>query len=248
MSEMLSLVNPLAFGRTSQVQRIAVAIGEELEISTLWDVKIAAMLFPLGCVTVSETALECALSGRPIPEREQAVYAQHAAIAGNMLKQIPRLESVSAIVAYQDKCFDGSGSPQDDVSGNDIPIGARILKVASDFETAYKRTGDTSLALEELHDGVGRYDPTVLKSLRNALRKGLCQSSQREVSKNELTEGMVFASDVRTLSGQLMVTSGQEVTESTRRRLQDLCERGAIEGKFQVEMLGTMESSELVTF
>lgn len=245
LSEMLSLVNPLAFGRTSQVQRIAVAISEDLEISNHWDVKIAAMLFPLGCVTVSETALECALSGQPIPEQEQAVFAQHASVARNMLEQIPRLEAVATIVAYQDKCFDGSGNPKGDVSGHEIPIGARILKVASDFEIAYRRTGDTPLALQALVDCIGQYDPRVLDSLRNALRNGLCQFARREISMQQLTEGMVLAADVRTVDGQLMVTSGQQVTESIRLRLRDLCHRGALEGDFQIEMLGNVESCEL---
>ena len=245
LSEMLSLVNPLAFGRTSQVQRIALAIGEDMQVSDLWEVKIAAMLFPLGCVTVSEHALECAFSGRPIPEQEQDVFAQHASIAKNMLNKIPRLEAVAAIVAYQDKCFDGSGNPNDDVSGDAIPIGARILKVASDFAIAYSQTGDTSLALQEFDGRVGQYDPGVIESLGNAVRNGLCQSSRRVVSIRGLTERMVLATDIRTPGGQLMVTSGQEVTESILRRLCDLCERGVIEDEFQVEWLGRVESSEL---
>lgn len=247
LSEMLSLANPLAFGRTSQVQRIALAIGEDIQLPNLWDLKIAAMLFPLGCVTVSQSRLECALSGRPVPEKEVDAFSQHASIAHNMLRQIPRLEAVAAAVAYQDKCFDGSGAPNDDVSGKEIPIEARILKVASDFEIAYKRIGDTSLALQELQGRNGQYDASVLESLRRALRSGLCQASRREVSTQELTEEMVLAADVRTGSGQLMVTSGQQVTESIRERLRDLFERGAIDGKFQVEMLGKVESAKLAS-
>ena len=37
LGELLSLVSPLAFGRTSQVQRIAMGIAKELDLSDLWD-------------------------------------------------------------------------------------------------------------------------------------------------------------------------------------------------------------------
>ncbi|MFC1758995.1 HD domain-containing phosphohydrolase [Planctomycetota bacterium] len=247
LSEMLSLVNPLAFGRTSQVQRIAVAIGEDLKLPNLWDVRIAAMLFPLGCVTVSQTTLESVLAGQSLGEQEQRVFSQHASIACNMLGQIPRLETVAAIVAYQDKCFDGSGNPDDDVSGDEIPIGARILKLASDFEILYKLHGDTAQALQKLKERTGYYDPNVVESLRNALRIGLCQSSRREVSVHEIKEGMVLAADVRAKRGQLLATSGQEVTDSIRRRLCDLHNRDVFEGDLQIEILGEVDSSELAT-
>lgn len=247
LSEVLSLVNPLAFGRASHVQRIALAIGEEMQLSNLWDLKIAALLFPLGCVTVSENTLECALAGRPIPEPEKAVFAQHAAVASDILSNIPRLEAVSSIVAYQDKGFDGSGNPEDDVCGNEIPTGARVLKVASDFEIAYRKSGDTSVALQELNECVYLYDPNIFDSLCNVLRKGLCRTSRREVSIQELTEAMVLASDVRTARGQLMVTRGQEMTHSVRRRLRELCEKEVIQSTFLVELLGDVVAFDLET-
>ncbi|MDV6030907.1 MAG: response regulator [Phycisphaera sp. RhM] len=245
LSEMLSLVNPLAFGRTSQVQRIAVAIGEEMGIANLWDLKIATMLFPLGCVTVSQNALEHAMSGQPIPDEEAVAYAQHAAIASGMLEKIPRLESVARIVAYQNKCFDGSGTPDDDVSGTDIPIAARILKIASDFEITYKKLSSTANALKDLTTRKGVYDPSALAALRHALRNGLCQSSHRLVQIEELVSGMVLAADVRTQAGQLMVACGQPVTDSIRRRLGMLCEDGVIDTGFVIEQLGAVDESEL---
>ena len=245
LSEMLSLVNPLAFGRTSQVQRIALAVGKEMQLESLWDLKIATMLFPLGYVTVSEKTLECVLGGSPVPSEDREALADHASVAQRMLRQIPRLEAVASIVAHQDKCFDGSGSPADGVAGKDIPVGARILKLASDFEIAYKREEDTSLALEQLCKKKHWYDDEVLRALQGALRSGLCQSSKREVSVPQLVSGMVIATDVRGAAGQLMVTSGQEITESTLHRLRDWYEKGVISETIEVEVLGEVDTNKL---
>ncbi|MEQ9409500.1 MAG: response regulator [Fuerstiella sp.] len=245
LSEMLSLANPLAFGRTSQVQRIALAIGADQQIPNLWDLKIAAMLFPLGCVILSEATLDRVLAGQVISDREQTTFSQHAAIAGKILSNIPRLESVAEIVAYQDKGFDGSGNPQSNVQGTSIPLGARILKVASDFEIAYRRIGNTSEAFRNLEQNSRFYDPSVLESLRNALHNGICQSSRVEFRAHELREGMVLATDVRTRDGKLMISGGQELTETILRRLRDLCDRNSIRNTFDIELLGEMATTAL---
>ena len=245
LSEMLSLVNPLAFGRTSLVQRIAMAIGEELKLDNLWDIKIASLLFPLGCITVSQAALECVLQGNPVPESEQAAFDQHAELARNMLKNIPRLESVAEIVAYQDMGFDGSGLPRESsLSGDDIPIGARILKVASDFEIAFKTASEPSEALVTLKRKRGQYDPRVIEGLTSALHNGLGQTESHEVNVFKLEPGMVLAKDVRGNNGHLIITKGQSITESNRQRLRAMSLNGLIGEVVEIEVLGKVKTLE----
>ena len=247
LSEMLSLVNPLAFGRTSQVQRIAVSITEQMNVECIWDVKIASMLFPLGCITVSEKALECALQGRPLPADDRSSYERHADLARQMLEKIPRLENVASIVAYQDKGFDGTGIPRDDVRGDKIPIGARILKVASDFELAYKKTMDAQSAFKRLREYSRLYDPTVMAALEQALRHGLCRASQHPAPLESLETGMVLAEDVRGVKGQLMMSAGQEITESILQRLANLVRNGVVEEPFMIEVLGEVAEPAATT-
>lgn len=245
LSEMLSLASPLAFGRTSHVQRIAMAVADELELQNKWDLNIATQLFPLGCVTLSDHALQSLMSGEPVSASEKSVVDQHALVGRRMLEQIPRLENVAEIVAYQGKCFDGTGVPNDEVSGERIPIGARVLKVASDFELALKSHGDSSEAMTSLHERTGHYDTTVLEALHNALLNGLCSSSQRDITISELRVGMVLAADIRSSSNasQLMVTRGQTITETVKQKLQTLCQNSVIEDHCSVEVLASLETS-----
>ena len=248
LSEMLSLVNPLAFGRTSLVQRIAMSIGEELEIADLWDLKIASLLFPLGCITVSEAALECVLLGNPVPESEEAAFSKHASLAQNMLMSIPRLESVAEIVAYQDQGFDGSGLPlTNSLRGKEIPLGARILKAASDFELAIKRSVDAPSALALLEEKLEQYDPQVIEGLASSLRHGLCQSESYEVAMSDIRPGMVLANDIRGKNGGLLITKGQAITESNRQRLTTMSENGMIGDVAEIELLGEIEVQPTLT-
>lgn len=248
LSEMLSLVNPMAFGRTSQVQRIALAIGKQLNLSSTWNLKIASLLFPLGCITVSESALDAVFHGRPVPKEELDAFEHHAQLAQNMLQNIPRLEGVAEIIAYQDKGFDGSGLPRErHLEGQEIPVGARVLKVASDFEIACKNAFDTSSAVALLEEHSERYDPEVLEGLRAALRSGLCQADSREVTTEKLRPGMILATDVRGTGGQLIVAKGQTLSESTLRRLSHMSKKGVVHNKFEIEVLGELDpASETV--
>ena len=247
LSEVLSLVNPLAFGRTSMVQRIALAIGQELELESLWDLKISSLLFPLGCITVSEAALECVLEGSRVPPTEAKALEKHAELAENMLRNIPRLENVARIIGLQDKGFDGSGIPRDeDVSGEEIPIEARILKVASDFEIALKRSNDVPDAMAHLESFRNEYDPKILIALDAAISTGLCQSPSREISRIGLVPGMVLARDVRSKGGQLMMARGQSITESTQQQLSKLSRNGVIDDIFEIEVSGEVQILEQV--
>lgn len=240
LSEILALTNPLAFGRTCGVQRIAIAIGENLGLTNMWDLKIATKLFPLGCVTVSEQTLESVMLGQQLSDSDQAAFARHATVARKMLEQIPRLDSVAEIIGYQDYRYDGSGEPADGVSGDAIPQASRILKVAADFEAALRQTATATDAFGKLSSLSDHYDPAVLESLHAALRNGLCDASQRNITIAALTVGSVLASDLRSLSGQLMVAQGQEITQTVKTKLLTLLGNGVIEDDCVVEILGTV--------
>jgi response regulator RpfG family c-di-GMP phosphodiesterase len=54
LSELLSLVNPEAFGKSSRIKLYAGDVAKKLNISHIWRVETAAMLSQIGCVTLSE--------------------------------------------------------------------------------------------------------------------------------------------------------------------------------------------------
>ena len=56
--------------------------------------------------------------------------------------RIPRLEGVARIILYQHKNFDGSGFPQDDVGGHDIPAGQKITPAMLELLRNFARLGE----------------------------------------------------------------------------------------------------------
>ena len=64
---------------------------------------------------------------------EREMLRQIPQVGSRLIGKIPRLQEVAKIILYQAKNFDGTGFPEDHVSGADIPLGARILRVLSDL-------------------------------------------------------------------------------------------------------------------
>ena len=121
------------------------------------------------------------------------------------------MSEIAKIVYYQEKHFDGSGIPGDSVSGEGIPLGARILKAVLDFD-ALEVSGHTDLeALSRLNKKQNRYDPNVLNAFEFVIRNRLTHET-RVISVSEFEENMVLDEDVQTLKGQMLLSKGQEVS------------------------------------
>lgn len=231
--DVLGLVNPEAFGRASRVKRIAMAIASQLALDDIWEIEIAAMMSALGCVSLPETTLQKLMAGEELSAAERNVYNQHPALGKSLLEKIPRLSNVASIVGYQEKNFDGSGIPDDDLKGNQIPIGARILKVAIDFDMFETRRQDRVGALSRLRQHPGHYDPEVVRALA-AVFQTLFSETSVEMTVRDLRIGMVFAQNVHHVNGQLLIGRGQEVTNSALEVLSRMARNNNVQQPFRV--------------
>ncbi|MBU0595075.1 response regulator [Candidatus Bipolaricaulota bacterium] len=220
LSEVLSLTNPTAFGHASRVRNVVRDLCKELKVPNPWLFEIAAMLSQIGCVTIPPETLAKVQNGEEFTADEAKMFESHPKVGCDLVAHIPRLENVSQIIAYQQKRFDGSGPPSGSVAGDDIPLGARILKVALDYD-ALKWSGlsdaDVMLALSERE---GWYDAQILEKVGN-IRGPKAPVSIRSVRMRELNTTMTLVEDVTTVEGSLVVGKGQEVTHSLCERLKN---------------------------
>jgi len=216
--DVLSLVNPTAFGRASRVYRLVRQLATELKIPPSWELDVAAMLSQIGCVTIPPDTMEAVYLGRTLTPEESKMFQAHPSVGRDIVAKIPRLENVAQIIGYQEKCFDGTGAPADAKQGRAIPLGARILKVALDFDALKSSGMDEYEAFQRLREQARRYDPDVLNALEGVVE--LAETVVvRTVALEDLASGMTFAEDIRTTTGLLLVSKGQEATPSVCQRL-----------------------------
>jgi response regulator RpfG family c-di-GMP phosphodiesterase len=233
LCDILSLVNPEAFGRSSRIARYAEAIAEQLHVTELWPIKTAAMLSQIGCVILPETVLKKIYHGDPLSAEETQLFNQHPFIAADLIARIPRMNQVAEIIRFQDKYYDGVGGLGDRRQGNDIPMEARILKVALDFDTLESAGKTKTEAFDELKRRKGWYDPTIVDALKAAFA-GEIKYETRTVVVADLRPGMILGEDLKSTQDVLLASKGQEVNASIILRLQNFKKTAGIKEPFTV--------------
>ena len=209
--DILAVASPLAFGRARQIRQSVAMLAAAFGVGNQWQVEVAAMLSQIGSVILPPATLERVYRGEPLSEPEQAMVKRMPAVVAQVLGNIPRLEGVLEILHYREKGFDGSGPPFDNVAGQDIPWGARALKVAAGIDSLERHGLPVALAFDTLRGRAGRYDPEILEALAR-IRDSAPQSRVNELPLRLLRPGMVLAQDVRAETGVLVVARGQELT------------------------------------
>lgn len=219
LTDVLALVNPVAFGRGTRARQSIDEVAARCGISERWPAQVAAMLSQIGCVTLPPEVLEKLDQGQPLAPDEQAMIGRMPGVTQQLLGNIPRLDPVRRILLYRNKQFNGEGPPQDMVCGEDIPWGSRALKVIFDLDFLESQGVSLERALDILRGRTGWYDPSILKAIADIRGSTNHEMEMKEVSLREVKPGMVFAEDVKTARGVLLIARGQEVTPGVMERI-----------------------------
>jgi putative nucleotidyltransferase with HDIG domain len=137
------------------------SVTDDLEIQAM---KAAALLHDVGKIGVPEHILN--KPGRLTPS-EFEIMKRHAPMGADILSRIGFPYPVVPIVRHHHENFDGTGYP-DRLSGEQIPIGARILSVVDCFDALtsdrpYRKRMTDSEAFKIILDRRGNmYDPVVV--------------------------------------------------------------------------------------
>ena len=217
MSDLVSLLKPDDFGRISRILPYVRNISCVVKDPTPWETETAAMLSMIGFITLPDTIIARVLENRGLSEKQQGLFAEHPAMAAKFVSGIPRMESVVEILKYQEKRYDGTGIPDDDKKGEDIPLGARILKAVVDFDIFVSNGVSKGEALVFLQQRRGWYDMKVLGSLDKILGTE-AKYRVRDLHIMGLESGMVLAEDIfarRGVKPTKILSKGKELTEMT---------------------------------
>jgi HD-GYP domain-containing protein (c-di-GMP phosphodiesterase class II) len=131
----------------------------------VYDTYWAALLHDVGKVGVPDKVLSKA---GPLTTKEWELIRLHPTVGCNLVVAFQGFARLAPIIyAHQEK-FDGSGYPEG-LSGNQIPLGARILAVVDAYDAmtndrVYSHARGKDEALAELRHQSGRqFDPNVVR-------------------------------------------------------------------------------------
>lgn len=221
LTEVLSLVNPAAFSRGVRVRRLVRQLAEKLNVPDVWQLEAAAMLSQIGCITVPEAILNKVFHSAELAPEDLQAFEKHPGVGAGLVRKIPRLQDVADIIAYQEKRFDGSGLPQDGRKGEELPLGARILKAALDAEGLQSQVPSRATLLARLRYRAGWYDPAVLDALEELPHEETNFESST-VHVRDMHCGMILGEDVLSVSGMVLLRKGLEISDLFLHRLHDV--------------------------
>ena len=229
LSDVLSMLDPHSFGRAERLREEMKVIAKWFQAPRPWELELGATLSQIGFVSVPQALILKARSGFHLTGAERDILARVPMTGASLLENIPRLGNVAEIVRYQQKNFDGSGLPNDSVSGEAIPIGARILKVLNELLEMEASKKSRPEAFRNMKRTEGVFDPKVLEALAACFdvyieEKDGEQSRTASVRVNDLIVGNILADDVKTVEGSLIVTAGSQVTQPLLQKLRNFSE------------------------
>jgi putative nucleotidyltransferase with HDIG domain len=148
----------------------AMELGKDLRLSPreMDALKAASVLHDIGKLAVPEHIIS--KPGKLTPEEFEKMKV-HPVVGAEILEQVSFPYPVAAVVRSHHEKWDGSGYP-DGLSGEEIPIGARILSavdcldaLASDRQ--YRRALPLDKAMATVEDDSGKaFDPRVVAALK----------------------------------------------------------------------------------
>lgn len=236
LTELLSLLNPIAFSKSLRIKGYVKKIVEVMMLHEPWQYEIAAMLSQIGCVMISSEILEKEFDNNgTLTRNEIHVINNHPAAGQKFLEKIPRLETIAAMIGRQNQNYVNRQSP-DNVSSveNAIIMGGDILKVALDFYQLINNGHSTKSALAKLGHKFSNCNPAVVNALV-AVASRSNNSSVKSIYLNDLKIGMVLHDHVRTQDTRtLLATKGQEVHQMMIQRLVSYDRSVGVEQPFYV--------------
>ena len=166
LAQTIEAKDKFTFGHCDRMREICfqIAIFLNLPLEELETLLFAALLHDFGKISVSEALLN--KNGR-LTEEEFTLVKAHAEIGENILKGIPPLSHVAAIIGAHHENYDGTGYPKG-LKLEEIPLLARIISLVDTFDAMvsdrpYRKGQPLEKALEELKRIAGsQLDPQLV--------------------------------------------------------------------------------------
>lgn len=201
-SNLMEQRSPLLAAHGLRVAELARLIAKELHASesALQDIYVAALLHDIGKLGLSDEILF-----KPVVELKgeaRVALMKHPMKAEAAFHGLNEMVHVIEIIRHHHERYDGQGFP-DGLAGESIPLGARIVAAAEDFDElqlgwlAAKEFDDHQAQAFLVGASGKRYDPKVIAVLPAALERMRAAEKAHEkiLHGEDLCEGLVLSRD-----------------------------------------------------
>ncbi|ARU32199.1 two-component system response regulator [Sulfuriferula sp. AH1] len=205
---------PMA-GHSRRVADLARTLAQRMGMNDaeVQDVFLAALLHDVGKIGLPDSLLAKPFSGLTSDERTEVV--KHPAKGEAALMALEQLQGAAKYIRGHHERFDGLGYP-DKLAGLDIPLGARILALANDYDavqlgTIMNKRLTQKEALVYIQEGRGnRYDPAVVDAFLGKMAKQSPELTETKadlmLNSMQLQVGMVLSRDMVGQGGNLLLS------------------------------------------
>jgi diguanylate cyclase (GGDEF)-like protein len=175
LADAIQAKDPHLRGHSEEVVQYVAAVAGELgvEPGRREELVFGSLLHDLGKIGISERIL---LKPAALTPEERAVIELHPTIGHRLVEQVEALQPIADAILHHHERWDGAGYPHG-LSGDDIPLEARIICVADSFsamtaDRPYRRRMTLDDACAELERCAGsQFDPQVVEAFVAEVRK-----------------------------------------------------------------------------
>jgi HD-GYP domain-containing protein (c-di-GMP phosphodiesterase class II) len=171
-------------GHGERTAQLASKLADRLQLlpADRDEIDLACRLVDLGKASVRTSILQ---KQGALTEVEAQSLGHHPVRAAELLDCVPGLRRVGKLLRHQLERYDGKGSP-DGLRGDRIPLGSRVLAVASAFDLLTTCATEKPLEWPEALHQLGKergevFDPWLVDLLIEEVKKAPPSASDREV-------------------------------------------------------------------
>jgi response regulator RpfG family c-di-GMP phosphodiesterase len=192
MAKVLEAKDPYTRFHSEKVCKWSTMVAREMgfQDDEVRRIGIAGILHDIGKMGIRDAILK---KPGPLDPEERSTVERHPIIASTILEPIEQLQSAVSYIRYHHEHFDGGGYPER-LSGEQIPLGARIIHAAEAFDTmvskrSYNAAKTPQEALAELRRCAGtQFDPQVVEAIAVVLKRSGEMDSNQDMPAKSLPE------------------------------------------------------------
>ena len=216
-------------GHSRRIAELCRGVANKMGLSAqeIQDLEVAALLHNIGKIGLPDSLLDKPYAELSYAERTE--FEKHPVKAAAALMALDELVGAAKLIHCHHEHFNGLGYPSR-LSGSNIPLGARILLVASDYDALQTGLmGSTKLspadALKTIVNARStRYDPAVVdvfKEVAGSTHMSAHVVKEFLVTSAQLREGLLLTRDVETRDGMLLLMKNTALNAEQIKQIRD---------------------------